>query len=364
LQVLLSYLKKEVHKDLLSKYFYLLQKFSPVANLEPVVVSGSTVARATLHNQEEIERKDIRPGDYVIIEKAGEIIPAVVRVLTERRCGGEQAFVMPSECPVCQTPVRRDPKLVKVFCPNPSCPAKIKRRLEHYASRGAMDIEGLGEQMVDQLVDAGLVDSIPDLYRLQEGALLKLERMGQRKAANLLAGIEASKARPPWKLVFALGIPHVGATSARALMQHFGGISALASASAEELESLDDVGQVVSDSIRSFFADPLTEAMLAELEVLGLPVGKPEVQPSARADAPGPLTGTTWVITGTLTEPREIFAERILAAGGKVSGAVSKATTYLLAGEKAGSKLAKAQSLGVQVIDELTFGTLLNAAGS
>jgi DNA ligase (NAD+) len=334
---------------------------TPVANLEPVLVSGSTVARATLHNEEEIVRKDIRSGDFVIIEKAGEIIPAIVRVVVEKRTGSETPFTMPSECPVCGSPVHRDTELVKVFCPNQQCPAKIKRRLQHFASRDAMDIEGLGEQLVEQLVDAGLTRSIPDLYRLGEPELLKLDRMGQRKAANLLAALEASKNRPVWKLVFGLGIPHVGASSARSLMRRFGGLHALAAASPEELESIDDVGEVVSASIRSFFTDGETQAMIAELEALGLSFGAETPMAETEPAAPGKLTGTTWVITGTLSQSREVFVDLIVAAGGKVASSVSGSTTYLLAGEKAGSKLSKATSLGVTVVDELTFGSMIKA---
>jgi len=332
---------------------------TPVAHLEPVLVSGSTVARATLHNQEEIERKDIRIGDLVVIEKAGEIIPAVVRVLTERRTGTEQRFTMPANCPVCGSEVRKDVELVKIFCPNPECPAQVKRRLQHFASRVAMDIEGLGEQLVDQLVDSRLAQCIPDLYRLKEEALLKLERMGPRKAANLLAAIDASRTQPPWKLVFALGIPHVGATSARALLRHFDSITALTAATAAELEAVDDVGAVVSESIRNFFGSPVNQAMLAELESLGLPVHAPATNTEPQRAQSTPLAGTTWVITGTLSEPREAFVERILAAGGKVSSSISSATSYLLAGEKAGSKLAKAAGLGVRIVDEATFSGML-----
>ena len=333
---------------------------TPVANLEPVLVSGSTVARATLHN-EEIVRKDIRAGDFVIIEKAGEIIPAIVRVVVEKRTGSETPFTMPSECPVCGSSVHRDTELVKVFCPNQQCPAKIKRQLQHFASRDAMDIEGLGEQLVEQLVDAGLTRSIPDLYRLGEPELLKLDRMGQRKAANLLAALEASKNRPVWKLVFGLGIPHVGASSARSLMRRFGGLHALAAASPEELESIDDVGEVVSASIRSFFTDDGTQAMIAELEALGLSFGAESPIAETEPASSGKLSGTTWVITGTLSQSREVFVDLIVAAGGKVASGVSGSTTYLLAGEKAGSKLSKATSLGVTVVDELTFGSMIKA---
>lgn len=332
---------------------------TPVANLEPVFISGSTVARATLHNQEEIERKDIRSGDTVIIEKAGEIIPAVVRVLFEKRTGAEVPFTMPEACPSCHTPVRHDPEQVKVFCPNPVCPDKVKRRLRHFASRDAMDIEGLGEALVDQLVDAGLVRDIPDLYRLRFEEVAALERMGQRSTQNLLDGIERSKQRPPWRMLFGIGILHVGAASARSLLAHFRDIDAIMQASTEQLEEVEDVGSVVAQSIHDFFHSEDNQRRLAELRELGLPFS-----PSATAGSEGVpvstvLAGTVWVLTGTLSQPREIFAERIRSAGGKVTSSVSANTTYLLAGESAGSKLDKARKLNVPILDEAGFEALL-----
>lgn len=332
---------------------------TPVANLEPVFISGSTVARATLHNQEEIERKDIRAGDTVIIEKAGEIIPAVVRVLFERRAGSEIPFTMPEACPACHTPVRRDPLQVKVFCPNPTCPEKVRRRLRHFASRDAMDIEGLGEALVDQLVDAGLVRDIPDLYRLRFDAVAELERMGPRSTQNLLEGIEKSKQRPAWRLLFGIGILHVGAASARSLMAHFQSLDAIMQASQEELEEVEDVGAVVAQSIHDFFRAPENLQRLDELRALGLPFAATPSTSGPAGPASTILQGSTWVLTGTLSQPREVFAERIRAAGGKVSSSVSAQTTYLLAGEKAGSKLDKARKLAVQVLDEAGFESLL-----
>lgn len=333
---------------------------TPVANLEPVLVSGSTVARATLHNEEEIRRKDIRAGDVVVIEKAGEVIPAVVKVLTEKRTGAEVAFTMPAECPACGTPVKRDEEMVAVRCPNPVCSEKVKRQLRHFAARGAMDIEGLGDSMVDQLVNSGLAKSIPDLYRLKGEDLLGLERMGTRSVEKLLAGIEASKQRPAWRLIFGLGILHVGSSSAQSLMNHFPSLDALAAAGVEELSEVDDVGTVVAQSIYDYFRTPEYEKRVAELKELGLNFDAPvQTAEAAQALADGALAGTTWVITGTLSEPREVFAERIQAAGGKLAGSVSKSTTYLLAGEKAGSKMAKAKDLGVQVVSEMEFAALL-----
>lgn len=333
---------------------------TPVANLEPVFVSGSTVSRATLHNQEEIERKDIRVGDFVMIEKAGEIIPAVVRVLTEKRSGSEEPFAMPSTCPACDTPVTRVEGEVKLFCRNPVCPEKVRRQLRHYASRGAMDIEGLGSVMVDQLVDSGLARDIPDLYRLQFDDVIKLERMGQKSVEKLLSGIEASKARSAWRFLFGIGILHVGSTSAQSLMAHFRSIEALANATVEELEEVDDVGTIVAQAISNFFDDPVHQNRMAQLRDLGLPFSATEPDPSEiGGETSTTLTDTTWVITGTLSEPRDVFAERIRSAGGKVTGSVSTKTSYLLAGEKAGSKLTKAEKLGVKVLNEAEFNEML-----
>ncbi len=323
---------------------------TPVAELEPVFVSGSTVARATLHNEEEVARKDIRIGDWVFVEKAGEVIPAVVGVDTEARTGDEQPFVMPTRCPSCGSEVFRDPELTAVRCINPDCPAQIRRRLEHFAARGAMDIEGLGEVVIDQLVTAGLVKTLPDIYALQAEAVQALERMGGKSTANLLAGIEESKTRPLWRLLFGLGILHVGAAAARKLAVRFGTLDRLADAAVEELETTEDVGEVMARSIRDFFALPHNRELLAALRAHGLNFGERDEQPSVPATQS--LAGQTWVITGTLSRPREEFAELIRLHGGTVSGSVSKKTSFVLAGEEAGSKLEKARSLGVPVVDE------------
>jgi len=336
---------------------------TPVANLEPVLVAGTTVARATLHNEEEIQRKDIRVGDWVVIEKAGEIIPAVVKVLKEKRTGEEQPFVMPDECPVCETPVQRIEGQVAVRCPNPICPEKVKRRLSHFAARQAMDIDGMGESLVTQLVDAELVKDLQDVYRLKTDDLMELERMGKRSVEKLLQGIEASKQRPAWRFLFGLGILHVGRTSARSLLTHFHSIDALSQASQEELEAVDDVGVIVAESIFSYFQDEDNKRRLSELKELGLPFedAAPAEGEAEAAETSDALKGTTWVITGTLSQPRDEFAERIRQAGGKVTGSVSSKTSYLLVGDDAGSKLAKAEKLGVQVLKEDEFNDLLAA---
>jgi len=329
---------------------------TPVAELDPVVVSGSRVSRATLHNEEEIHRKDIRVGDHVLIEKAGEVIPAVVAVLKEARDGTETPFVMPTQCPSCGGPVGREEGQVAVRCANPSCQAQLRRRLEHFASRGAMDIEGLGERMVGQLVEAGLVLDLTAIYDLKAESLEALERVGIKSAANLLTGIAASRGRPLWRLLFGLGILHVGATAARKLAERYRTLDVLAAATEEDLQTTEDVGSIMAASIRRWFENPKVIALLEKLRQAGLNFG--EADPHA-ANGEGPLKGTIWVLTGTLSVSRDEVAEKIRQAGGTVSASVSKKTTYVLAGDEAGSKLDKARKLGVQILSEAELVALL-----
>ncbi len=326
---------------------------TPVAELDPVFVSGTTVARATLHNEEEIARKDIRVGDLVIVEKAGEIIPAVIGVKKEARSGGERVFKMPEHCPVCGGDIVRDPEQVAVRCINAACPAQVRRKLEHFASRGAMDIEGLGEAMVEQLVEHSLARDVSDIYKLTAGSLAVIPRTGTKSIENLLAGIGESKTRPLWRLIFGLGILHVGATGARNLARHFHTIEPMMNAGGDELQRIPDVGEIMGQSIFAFFRDEHNRALIRRLEAAGLNMGERDPVPLPMAG--GSLAGTTWVITGTLSEEREAIAETIRKHGGKTSSSISKKTTYLLAGEEAGSKLAKAQSLGVKIVNEPEF---------
>ncbi|MBJ7258025.1 MAG: NAD-dependent DNA ligase LigA [Chthoniobacterales bacterium] len=325
---------------------------TPVAELEPVPIAGSRVARATLHNGEEIARKDIRIGDWVFVEKAGEVIPAVVGVDTTARTGKEKKFKMPEECPACGSRVFRDPELTAVRCLNPDCPAQIRRRIEHFAARGAMDIEGLGEAAVDQLVTAGLVETLPDVYALEADKVSALERMGEKSTANLLSAIEGSKAQPLWRLLFGLGIMHVGASVARKLAGKFHTLDVIAAAPVEELESTEDVGEIVAEEIHGFFRLPHNKKLVETLRQRGLNFGERDER---AAPASQELAGETWVITGTLSRPRDEMAELIRLSGGNVSGSVSKKTSYVLAGEEAGNKLEKAESLGVPVVDEATL---------
>ncbi|HEY5895840.1 MAG TPA: NAD-dependent DNA ligase LigA [Chthoniobacterales bacterium] len=332
---------------------------TPVAHLEPVVVSGSRVARATLHNEEEIARKDIRIGDVVQIEKAGEVIPAVVGVRTELRKGDERIFQMPTECPECHSTVVRDPEIVAVRCVNSSCPAQIRRKLEHFASRGAMDIEGLGEMMVAQLTSRGLVHAVSDIYLLDAEKLRTLERMGEKSIANLLAGIDASRSRPLWRLIFGLGILHVGATASRSLAGEFANLREIMAADTTRLQQIEDVGEVMAASIVDFFVREANRALIDALEEAGLNfAGEPVVKTTADSSR---VAGKTFVLTGALSRPREVFEERIRAAGGKTSGSVSKKTHYVVAGEEAGSKLEKARTLGVTVLDEAGLEEMLTS---
>ncbi len=337
---------------------------TPVAILEPVAVSGTTVARATLHNGEEIARKDIRIGDVVAIEKAGEIIPAVVLVRTDLRTGAEQVFHMPTRCPSCHGPVEKDPGGVAMRCQNIACPAQVRRRLQHFASRGAMDIEGLGEAMVEQLVSNGLVNAIPDIYGLQMPPLVALERMGEKSAANLLAGIAASKDQPLWKLLFGLGILHVGATGARTLAARFRTLDAILAAPLDEVRRVSDIGEVVGLSVCEFFGNPANRESLEKLRGAGLNFGERDPSTPAGSASGSPIAGKRWVITGTLGQAREEVMELILERGGKVSGSLSNKTDYLLAGEAAGSKLEKAKTLGVKIVTETEFRRMLGGETS
>ena len=329
---------------------------TPVAALQPVTVSGSRVARATLHNEEEIERKDARIGDVVIVEKAGEVIPAVVGVRTDLRTGAEKKFRMPKNCPECGSQVVKDEGQVAVRCVNSRCPAQLRRRIEHFASRGAMDIEGLGEAMVSQLVDHQLLGDVSDIYALNTETLGKLERMGEKSVGNLLEAIERSKSRPLWRLLFGLGILHVGVSASRALADHFPNLDAITKSSVEELQRIPDVGEVVGRSIHNFFRQPENLETIEKLRQAGLQL---KAEEKARDNSAPGFKGTTWVITGTLTQSRDDIAEMIRARGGKVSGSVSKKTSFLLAGDEAGSKLEKANKLAVRVIDETEFRKML-----
>jgi DNA ligase (NAD+) len=329
---------------------------TPVAELEPVLLAGTIVKRATLHNEDDMRRKDIRVGDTVIIEKAGEIIPAVVQVMTAKRTGAEREFQFPKTCPECGSKVSRvsaESEQVVLRCTNPDCPAQVRGRIEHWCARGAMDIEGGGEALVAQLVAHGLVQDVADLYKLTEGELLQLERMGEKSARNFLAAIEASKSRDLWRLLFGLGILHVGSGVAKALARAFPNLDDLMLASIDQLNAVEDVGEVIAQSLVHWFSDSRNRDLIHRLRKAGLNF---ESSIYTDAAATGAFAGKTFVLTGTLpTMTREEAAAKIEALGGKVSSSVSKKTDYVLAGEEAGSKLEKAQKLGVKIIDEPEF---------
>jgi DNA ligase (NAD+) len=326
---------------------------TPVAALKPVLLAGTTVKRATLHNFEEITRKDIRIGDHVTVEKAGEVIPAVLGAVVEARTGKEQAIEPPKKCPACETELGFEGIFLR--CPNPSCPAQTQRRIQHFAQRGAMDIDGMGESLVEQLVEAKLATNPADLYDLNLEQLSGLERMAEKSARNVLAGIESSKKADLWRLLFGLGILHVGAGAARALASHFGSVDALEKATEEELFQVRDIGEVVAKSIVTWFSHEDNRVLLRRLREAGVNLRAQQV--AARSGGTK-LAGKTFVLTGTLSEPREDIKERIIAAGGKVSSSVSKKTDYVVAGENAGSKLDDAQRLGVKILKERELAEL------
>ena len=323
---------------------------TPVAELEPVLIAGSTVARATLHNEEEIQRKDIRVGDTVVIEKAGEIIPAVVEVVLGKRKKVAKAFVLNKKCPECKSQAAKDEGDVVWRCPNPDCPAQVRGRLEHFCARGAMDIEGGGEVLVRQLVGSGLALNVGELYKLSMAEVAGLERMAEKSAQNFIDGLEACKQRDLWRLVFGLGILHVGSGVAKALCLRFANLDELMDASEEELVAIDDVGEVIAKSVHFWFGDSQNRALIEVLRKAGLNFESSIV---TTAEAAGSLAGKALVLTGTLPNlKRHEAAAHIEAAGGKVVGSVSKKTDYVVAGESAGSKLAKAEKLSIPILDE------------
>ncbi len=324
---------------------------TPVAQLEPVLLAGSTIQRASLHNQDEIRRKDIRPGDTVILEKGGDVIPKVVEVVLDKRPADSSPFVFPRHCPVCQGVLVRDPDEAVNRCENPACPAQLKRRLQHFASRNAMDIEGLGPSVVEQLVERNLVQDVGDLYVLDLETLAGLERLAEKSARNLLDGLEASKGRPFDRVLFALGLRHVGSTVALTLGRCFPSINRLAGASVEDLEAVPEIGPTIAHSVSAFFAGPETRVLLKKLQLAGLQLELEESAPVASYFA-----GKTLVLTGTMERhTRDEAAALIQQLGGRVASSVSKKTDLVIAGVEAGSKLEKARQLNIAVFSEEEF---------
>jgi DNA ligase (NAD+) len=347
-------------------------KLTPVAKLEPVFVGGTTVSNATLHNEDEVRRKDVRVGDTVIVRRAGDVIPQVVGVVHDpaavdasrgepfdlyQRLGGQ--------CPVCGSPIGREEGEVDWRCTGGlTCPAQRKEAILHFAGRRAMDIEGLGDKLVDQLVDGGLIRTLPELYTLGLDQLCALERMGDKSAANLLAGLEASKRTTLGRFLYALGIRHIGETTAKDLARHFGQLDRIVEATEAQLLEVNDVGPVVALSVRRFFEQPHHREIVEQLRAVGISWEETDGVAVTASDAAGiaGVTGKTFVLTGTLpTLTRDAAKEMIEAAGGKVTGSVSKKTNYVVAGTEAGSKLDKANELGIAVLDEAGLLALLKA---
>ena len=330
---------------------------TPTAVLEPVRLAGTTVTRATLHNIDNIRDKDIRIGDTVILQKAGDIIPEVVESLPGKRTGAEKVYEMPTHCPACGSPVVRDEDMAAVRCPNELCPAKRSRAIAHFASKAAMNIDGLGPQIIDLLLNRGLIENAADLYRLRTEDLRDLDRMGDKSAQNLVDAIERSKRAGLERLIFALGIRQVGEVAARTIAEKYKTLDACFDATVESLCEIDDIGQITAESIVEFFARPESRALCDALKAAGVLTESTAVPKGDR------LAGLTFVITGTLpTMKRDEASARILQNGGKVSGSVSKKTSYLLAGEDAGSKLTKAKELNIPILSEADFLAMLDKA--
>jgi DNA ligase (NAD+) len=331
---------------------------TPFAQLEPVFVGGSTVGLATLHNEDEVARKDVREGDTVIVRKAGDVIPEVVGPVLAKRKRGARKWKFPTQCPVCGQPLVRPEGEANHRCVNEDCPAKVMGRIVHFASRGAMDIEGLGEERVAQFVEAKLLGDAGDIYSLTVDKLVPLERIGERSAQLLVDAIDQSRSRPLARLLVGLGIPHVGPAAAGTLAREIGSLDAIASAPTESLAAVDGVGGIIAESVARFFADDRNRGVVEKLRAAGVNFeGPARPAPSATGAS---LAGMTFVITGTLEGfTRDEATAEIVARGGKVTGSVSKKTSYVLAGESPGTKLAKAEQLGVEIIDEPKFRDLL-----
>jgi DNA ligase (NAD+) len=330
---------------------------NPFAMLEPVVVGGVVVKLATLHNEDDIRRKDIRIGDTVIVQRAGDVIPQVVGPLTATRDGSEREFFMPERCPACDQPVVREPGEAMHRCVNPNCPSRGLEAIKHFVSRGALDIDGVGEKLVSRLWELELVRRPPDLYRLTVDDLLPLDGFAEISARNVIASIDASRSRPFPNVIFALGIPHAGYVTAELLARRFRSMDALRAAGLEEIEQVEGVGPVIAEAVAAWFGDPEHAALVDDLAAAGVSMA---LAPGEGDEPEGPLSGLTVVITGTLEALSRTEAEEaVIARGGKVTSSVSKRTSYVVAGESPGSKLAKAESAGVPVLDEAAFVRLL-----
>jgi len=324
---------------------------SPYAELEPVEIGGVTVRQATLHNFDLIAQKDLREGDWVQLKRAGDVIPQIIAPLVERREPGSEKAHAPTSCPICHTPVERDPEEVGIFCPNIACPGRRLEALVHFASRSAMDIRGLSYARIQQMVDAGLVSDVADIFSLTVEQLVQLERFADKSAENLIAAIAAAKQQPLSRLLFGLGIRHVGGTAAELLARQFGTLHALAKASVEDILAVRGIGEIIAEAVVQYFADPSVKELVGKLEKAGVNTEEPR-----QVEVGGALSGLTVVITGTLpTLSRPRATELVEQAGERVTSSVSKATSFVVAGAEAGSKLEKARALGTEIIDEETL---------
>ncbi len=330
---------------------------TPVAHLEPVELGGVLVSRATLHNQEEIQRKDVRVGDTVIVQRAGDVIPEVVKTVLSKRTGDETKFVMPDACPVCGTGIEKIPGEVVARCPNVNCPAQIRGSIKHFVSKGGMKIDGLGDKLVQKLMDKGLIKDEADLYGLTQDDLLSLDNIKEKSAANLLTAIDGSKSPDLARFVYALGIRHVGEFTAALLAERFKTLEGLQNADLETLSDIDGIGPRIGESIFSYFADPQNQALIERLLAAGV-----RPAPAASTPADSPVAGKTFVLTGSLSTIRRSAAkETITQKGGRVASSVSRNTDFLVLGEAPGSKLQKARELGTTILDENQFLELLGA---
>jgi DNA ligase (NAD+) len=327
---------------------------TPQAVLEPVNIGGVMISRATLHNEDYVKEKGILIGDTVVVERAGDVIPQVVRPVVEERAGAERAFAMPTHCPVCGEPVSRPEGEAVTRCINARCPAQALEHIIHWSSKGAMDIEGLGEKVATRFFDLGLIRDPADIYDLGEGQISPLEGFGEKSAENLIRGIERSKEQPFPRVLYALGIRHVGSVTAELIAARFGGEDLLRGVSVEQLTEINGVGEVVARAVVEYFALDDNRTLVERLMRVGLHFER------VASTSDGPLAGMRMVITGTLSRPRGEFVERLEAAGGTFTSSVSKNTDYVLAGEEAGSKLERARELGVLVIDEAGFEELVS----
>jgi DNA ligase (NAD+) len=331
---------------------------TPVAHLAPVTVGGATVSRATLHNEDEIEKKDVRIGDTVLIQRAGDVIPEVVKVILSKRSGVEKKFIMPDVCPVCRSAVVRIAGESAIRCINYSCSAQVKERIKHFASKGAFDFDGLGDKLIDQLVEKKLLTSYADLFKLDAETLADLERMGAKSAANLIQAIENGKRISFARFIYALGIRHVGEHVAVLLAAHFESFEALVSCSKDDLMAIEGIGPVVAESIADFFNQGENLGIVDRILQSGVQIVFEGQKMTGR------LNGKVFVLTGSMESmTRRQASERVAAAGGKVSGSVSRNTDFLVAGESAGSKLAKARELGIPIIDEVAFRQMIDQGG-